>query len=67
MKKVILVVAFLLFCSPAHAILIDNLDGTITQIRSDDSVLMWMQDANYAMTSGFDSDGKMTWNEAMTW
>jgi hypothetical protein len=28
---------------------------------------MWMQDANYTLTSGFDSYGKMTWNEASTW
>ncbi len=67
MKKLILVIAFLLFCSTAQASLIDNGDGTITQIRSDGSALMWLQDANYAMTSGFDSDGKMVWNDAMTW
>jgi len=34
-----------------------------------DSVLnvTWLQDTNYAMTSGYDLDGKMTWNEATTW
>ncbi len=67
MKKLILIIALLLFTSTAHAALIDNGDGTITQIRNDGSVLMWMQDANYAMTSGYDSDGKMTWSNANTW
>lgn len=27
----------------------------------------WLQDANYAKTSGFDSDGKMSWFEATAW
>jgi hypothetical protein len=27
----------------------------------------WLQDANYAKTSGYDSDGLMTWSQAMTW
>ena len=27
----------------------------------------WLQDANYAKTSGFDSDGLMNWNQAKTW
>ncbi|MCB1777149.1 MAG: DUF1566 domain-containing protein, partial [Candidatus Competibacteraceae bacterium] len=27
----------------------------------------WLQDANYAKTSGYDADGQMTWNAAMTW
>jgi hypothetical protein len=29
--------------------------------------LTWLQDANYAVTSGYDIDGLMTWDEAMTW
>lgn len=27
----------------------------------------WLQDANYAMTSGYDADGLMTWDVANTW
>lgn len=27
----------------------------------------WLQDANYAKTSGYDSDGSMNWSRAMTW
>ncbi len=62
-----LVVAFLLFGSTAHAALIDNLDGTVTQTRSDGSQLMWMQDASYTITSGFDSDGLITHADALSW
>jgi hypothetical protein len=51
----------------ANAILINNYDGTITQVRDDGSRLMWMQDANYAMTSGFDPDGQITQSGAIAW
>lgn len=27
----------------------------------------WLQDANYAKTSGYDVDGMMNWNQATTW
>ena len=27
----------------------------------------WLQDANYAKTSGYDADGLMTWSEADAW
>ena len=29
--------------------------------------ITWLGDANWAKTSGFDSDGEMTWGEARTW
>ena len=48
----------------ANAALVDNGDGTITDT---DRNLMWLQDANYAMTSGYDDDGMMTLSAAMTW
>ncbi len=53
--------------SSAHATLINNNDGTITQTRNDGSVLMWLTDAKYSQTSGYDADGKMSWNDAQTW
>ena len=64
-KLLILVIAFLLFSSTAQATLIDNLDGTVTQIRDeatygDGSTLTWLKDAN---TSG----SSMTWDDANTW
>ena len=49
----------------AYAVLINNLDGTVTQNRVDGSSLMWLQDANYANTSGYDTflGGRMNWFE----
>jgi len=29
--------------------------------------ITWLQDANYAQTSGYDADGLMTWDEAVAW
>jgi hypothetical protein len=47
-----------------NAELVDNGNGTITDT---DRGIMWLQDANYAKTSGYDADGLMTWSEAMIW
>ena len=29
--------------------------------------ITWLQDANYAQTSEYDSDGRMRWNDAVSW
>ena len=52
------------FSISAHAVLIDLGGG---MIYSTDLDLTWLQDANYAQTSGYDADGLMTWDEANTW
>lgn len=66
MKRIyILTIVLLLLMTPfAQAALVDNGDGTITDT---DTGIIWLQDANYAFTSGYDDDGLMTWDEAMTW
>ena len=66
MKKMLLIsgLSILLFAVNAKAALVNNGDGTITDT---DTNLMWLQDANYAKTSGYDDDGFMDWNTAMTW
>lgn len=48
----------------AQAALIDRGGGLLY-----DNVLnvTWLQDANYAKTSGYNTTGMMTWNEATTW
>ncbi|MFI3222457.1 MAG: hypothetical protein QX191_05400, partial [Methylococcaceae bacterium] len=48
----------------AQASLIDRGSGLLY-----DNVLnvTWLQDANYAKTSSYDADGKMTWSAATTW
>ncbi len=58
-KYTILVVVVLCFGSIGFATLIDNFDGTITQIRSDGSQLMWLKDASII--------GKSGWNTANSW
>jgi hypothetical protein len=53
-----------LLAGSAQATLIDRGGGLIY-----DDVLnvTWLQDANYAQTSGYDADGVMTWDNAMIW
>lgn len=49
---------------PTHASLIDYGNG---MIYDDDIDLTMLKDMNYAMTSGYDADGLMTWHEALIW
>lgn len=56
--------AIILASSPVHATLFDRGGGLI---YDDVLNITWLQDANYAMTSGYDADGLMTWAETMTW
>ena len=48
----------------ANAGLIDRGNGMIYDDVQD---LTWLQDANYAKTSGYDDDGLMTWQESVDW
>ncbi len=48
----------------AHATLQNRGGG---MIYSTDLDVTWLQDANYARTSGYDDDGLMTWDEANAW
>ena len=53
---------FLLLCSSqAFGALYDRGDGLIYDDVLD---ITWLQDANYALTSGFDIDGRMTWSQS---
>ncbi|TAK61571.1 DUF1566 domain-containing protein [Methylobacter sp.] len=49
---------------PAQATLIDRGNGMIYDSAQN---ITWLQDANYAKTSGYDSDGLMNWNNATVW
>ena len=64
--SIFLMIVFLVFglTISTHAVLIDRGGG---MIYSTDLDVTWLQDANYALTSGFDGDGLMTWYEAMEW
>lgn len=48
----------------SYAALIDHGGGLIYDDILD---VTWLQDANYAKTNGYDTDGVMTWVEANTW
>ena len=48
----------------ANAALVDRGSGLIYDDVLD---ITWLQDANYAQTSGFDSDGRMDWDTAIAW
>jgi hypothetical protein len=54
----------LMATTTAQASLFDRGGGLI---YDDDLDITWLADANYAQTSGYDADGRMTWSEAMTW
>ncbi len=68
MKRIsILLVVFVMVLGllvSAHATLIDRGGGLIFD---DDLNITWLQDANYAQTSGFDVDGLMMWDAARLW
>ena len=63
MNKILTLVGLTLSLS-ANAALYDRGNGMIYDDTLD---ITWLQDANYAQTSGYDSDGKMTWADANTW
>jgi hypothetical protein len=48
----------------AQAALVDRGGGLIYDT---DLNVTWLQDTNYAQTSGYDADGLMTWSQATTW
>lgn len=49
----------------ANSALISRLGGLA--YYDDVADLTWLADANYAMTSGYDTDGYMTWVDSNTW
>jgi hypothetical protein len=60
-----LIVVALGVSSAANAALVSRLGG----LAYYDTVLdiTWLQDANYAQTSGYDADGRMLWADANAW
>ncbi len=63
-KILMLSTILLLIGSTLYADLIDRGGGLIYDT---DLNITWLQDANYAKTSGYDADGRMTWYNAKTW
>ena len=58
------IIGILCWSNIASATLINRGGGMIFDT---DLNVTWLQDANYAKTSGYDSDGAMTWSETMSW
>lgn len=58
------VAAALLLAGHAQAALNDRGGGLIYDDVQD---ITWLQDANYAMTSGYAPDGRMSWDEQIAW
>lgn len=54
--SVVVCLSILFLLDTSYATLTDNLDGTVTQVRNDGSILMWTKDADMA--------GMVTWSEA---
>ena len=51
--------------STAEAALFTRLGGLA--VYDQDRNITWLANANYAQTSGYDADGRMTWQTAKTW
>lgn len=60
----LLVMFIVVSATPSHADLIDRGGG---MIYDTDLNITWLQDANYARTSGFSADGLLDWNTATLW
>lgn len=62
--NMLLVLLLACLAMPTNAALLDRGGGLI---YDDGLNITWLADANYAKTSGYDSDGRMTWAEAKAW
>ena len=63
-KHTLALVGLSLITLSANAALYDRGNGLIYDDVLD---ITWLQDANYAQSSGYDSDGRMTWIDAKAW
>ena len=63
-KHTLALVGLSLISLSANAALYDRGNGLIYDDVLD---ITWLQDANYAQTSGYDSDGRMNWWDANAW
>lgn len=59
-----LAAVFMVASCGAQAALVDRGGG---MIYDSDRNITWLADWNYAQTSGFDADGRMTWGNARNW
>jgi Protein of unknown function (DUF1566)/PEP-CTERM motif len=60
----LVIISILCISLPASATLIDRNNGMLYDDVLD---ITWLQDADYAKTSGYDADGRMNWDQAVAW
>ncbi len=58
------ITAMLMMTSQANASLIKRTDNLV---YDDISKVTWLTDVQYAETSGFDTDSKMSWSDSISW
>ena len=63
-SKILALISLSVLALSANAALYDRGNGMIYDDTLD---ITWLQDANYAQTSGYDADGLMSWADANTW
>jgi len=63
--KLALTSTLLTFSTYTNAALVERLGGLAYYDTEAD--LTWLADANYAQTSGYHADGRMTWQQSMDW
>ncbi len=64
-QLILVLVIMVLFAATVSRADLFNRGGGL--IYDDDLNITWLQNANYAQTSGYDSDGEMTWDQAVAW
>jgi len=64
-KSLSVAISALVLSTSANSALVERLGGLA--YYDDVADLTWLADANYAQTSGYDADGKMTWADANAW
>ena len=63
-RLIVIITVLLMSTTGVYAELHDRGGGLIYDDVLD---ITWLQDTNYAMISGYDSDGLMNWSGAMNW
>ena len=68
MKKIFILIFLMIIIfsliSTSSAYLIEYEGDIVYDTHFD---ITWLKDAKYALTSGYDSDGLMSWPDAMSW
>lgn len=67
MSRTVSVLAAIVLSGAPVSVQAELIDRGGGMIYDDVLDVTWLRDANYAQTSGFDADGRMTWEQADAW